>query len=111
MGWTNKHRMGLIPDILLQNDRKPVAEQLNLRYAHGGGYFPFSNKAEFSLNPNRLRPGQATLTYACADGVLEDFREWGRCWFPHSRELAILFDGAIMAIVAEDDSWQLTRVD
>lgn len=113
MAWTNAHQLGLIPEILFPGHKAPVKDQLNERYAHGGGYCPFPNEKDFRLNPNRLRPGQATLSYVDPDepGYVETFREWGRCWFPHTRELAILFDSAVLAIVQADESFNITRVD
>jgi hypothetical protein len=33
--------LGFLWDILMSEDKRPVREQLNERYAHGGGYRPF----------------------------------------------------------------------
>ena len=104
MSWTNENTLGLIPAILSPRDNRPVAEQIRTGYAHGGGYNPVKG---FSLEPNRLRPGKAVLTYP-GDPA---YKEWGRCYFPHTEELALVFSCAFVAIVQADGSFEVTRMD
>ena len=41
--------LGFLPDILLEEDKRPVKEQLEDRYAHGGAWRAFPKK-HFRLN-------------------------------------------------------------
>src|SRR5580704_18007890 len=40
---------GFLPEILLAEDERPVKEQLDDRYSHGGGFRPFGDK-KFKLD-------------------------------------------------------------
>lgn len=106
-GWTNPTRIGYVPSILLPFDPAPIREQLQVRYAHGGGYRPFPNKDKFTLTYDRERPNEAVLAYP----EDPDYREWARCYFPLSQELVIMFDSAITAIIQDDGSFELVRLD
>ena len=105
--WTNAARLGYIPDIINPRDIRPCKEQIAERYAHGGGYHEHPEPEKFTLVPSRLLPGQATLEYP-GDQV---FKEWGRCYLPTTRELVIVFDCALTAIVQADDLFAITRLD
>ena len=37
----DREALGLLPDIIRDDDMRSVKEQIELRYAHGGGYKPF----------------------------------------------------------------------
>jgi len=121
MGWAVKSGaradLGWLPMILRTDDKRKLREQLQERYAHGGGYSPFPNKDEFSLEIHRLRPGRATLTWKEKDpdpteaDYCEVFTERARCFFPETQELAILFDSAVLVIVDASDNFEIVRVD
>lgn len=91
--------LGYLTEILMSDDPRPVADQLNDRYAHGGGYHPGTR---WSLNLGTLSlqyPGDPPLK------PLARFR------FPLSKEVAYLYDCQWLVIVQEDNSFAVTRVD
>lgn len=61
--------LGILPEFFVDSDPRPAKEQLNERYAHGGGYrpikgFKLSNEGMFIKYPGdeRLKPlAKATL--------------------------------------------------
>jgi len=108
MGWTNTIFLGFIPEILRDDDPRPVKDQMNERYEHGGGFHAFPNKKRFTINDTAAEP--CKLVYH-EDDFVETMEEWGRCWFPITEELVIVFDSAITAIIQKDGSFELTRMD
>ena len=80
--WTNEHLVGFLPGIFLTTDSRSAADQLNARYAHGGGYSPMNKfKLAYSFDV-----GQALLEYPGGPTL----QEVSRCKL-HDEEL-ILFD-------------------
>ena len=107
--WTNPGIAGLLPAIFLQSDPRPAAEQLNDRYAHGGGFMPTPDGAAWTY----LSGEPAALTWRDLDDqdYVEDFAEVSRAQLPLTGETLILFDAAMLVIAKQDGSYQLTRVD
>ena len=100
--------IGVLPMILMSNDPRPVKDQLDDRYSHGGGY---------SVSPGNWKyipaegENEATLQYTSTSGEESDeaLREMARTQI-HD-ETCILFDYQFMAIVQPDASFVVVRVD
>ena len=60
-------QLGFLPDILLASDRRSVKEQLEDRYAHGGGWRPMRTpKWKFNHDTLVIRfPGDPPFKPAC----------------------------------------------
>lgn len=100
--WTHMEEAGFLPEILLTSDPRPVSEQLNDRYAHGGGYQVSGSPIAWALDRSAEF---ATLTYPRDPPMLELSRA------TINNELCILFDSSFMAIVQPDSSFAVVRVD
>lgn len=88
-------RLGLIPEFLSEHDPRPAREQLDERYAHGGGWRPM---AGWTLKGNTLQyPGDDKL-HVIAVGRLRD-------------EIIAVFPNAWVAIIQPDDSYEVARMD
>lgn len=89
--------LGLIPSFFLDSDPRPAREQLNERYAHGGGWHPMTG---FTLDSNKL-----TLNYP------EDppLRMLAMANLHH--EKIMLFEYSWMVIQQKDGSYEVGRVD
>jgi hypothetical protein len=90
--------LGYLPDILQTGDKRPVKDQLNERYAHGGGWRPI---AGFALDPNSF-----VLTFP------EDqpYRPAAACHL--GEELVIFYPQcSLLCVVQRDGAWEVTRVD
>ena len=94
------HPMGLgfLPDILLESDKRPVKEQLEERYAHGGGYRPLTG-LRFDPKTMVMRfPGDPPYKpAACAQFGTETV-----IFYPQA---------SLLAIVQKDGTFEVTRVD
>lgn len=99
--WTDFYSAGFLPEIIQSGDDRPAAEQLDARYAHGGGFMPFEG---FTLNRWET-VGKAFITYP------EDppLREVSRAVLRD--ETLILFECEWLAIVQKGGSYKITRVD
>ena len=95
--------LGFLPDILMSEDKRPVKEQLEDRYRHGGGWRPIKGfrlaKGKDILAQPALRfPGDPPFK-AAAIGKISD-------------ETVIFYPQcSLLAVVAKDGSWEVTRVD
>jgi hypothetical protein len=101
--WTNEEAAGMLPEILRPDDPRPVKEQLNDRYSHGGGFmaskgFTFKKEGD-----------KAILSYEIEDDDPEIYQEWSRSKV--NDEELYLFDASFMAIVQPDGTYEVTRVD
>lgn len=92
--------LGFLPDILMSEDKRPVKEQLEDRYRHGGGWRPFGDK-KFKLNPKTL-----VLTYPgdppfkpCATTQIGD------------EKVVFYAQCSLLAVIQPDGKWEVTRVD
>lgn len=86
--------IGIIPQML--HDDRPVREQLNEGYAHGGGWQPFDG---FTMDEaGRL----------CFPG---DPPQSPRVWTDYGSERIIFYDHAWVAILQRDGSFEVARMD
>ena len=91
---------GLLNAMLFTEDERPAAEQLDERYAHGGGWHP-SAKATVEQRPD----GEYQMLYP------EDppMREVARAALRD--EFLVLFEAEFLGIMKPDGSWEVSRVD
>jgi hypothetical protein len=91
--------LGFLPEILLPEDKRPVREQLNDRYAHGGGYRPFSGKFRLDRMTMILRyPGDPPFR----PGAMIQIGDEKVFFYPQ---------GAWLLILQPNGDWEVTRVD
>jgi hypothetical protein len=92
--------LGFLPEILLDEDVRPVKEQLNDRYAHGGGFRPFGNE-KFKLDRMTMvlrYPGDPPFVPAA-------FTQIGN-------ETVIFYPQcSLLLILQPNGDWEVTRVD
>ncbi len=104
MKWTELKRdeydrLGLLPQIILNIDPRPVKEQVADRYAHGGGWHPFG-QGKWKFDPVRH-----TLKYP-GDPVFHPY------WVTEVRdETVYVYQSGIVAVVQKDGSFEVTRMD
>lgn len=98
--WSNEQAAGYLPFILSNNDPRPASEQLDDRYAHGGGYNPFEG---FKLIVNKDN------SYALQYPNDPPMRELSQA-FLHEEKL-VLFEGSWLAIIQPCGDHVITRVD
>jgi len=99
--WTDIDAAGYLPEIISDRDPRPVRQQIESNYAHGGGWNPLSG---FSLHLNQ-GIGCAKLLYP-GDPAMHE------CSRTHIRdELVILFECDWVAVVQNDGSFAATRMD
>lgn len=92
--------LGFIPSFITAGDSRPLREQINEAYAHGGGWKSFTG---FTLNAAE-KPLRAFLTYP-GDPAM---REVGRCTIRD--ETCIVFDNA-WVVVTGPWGWEVARID
>lgn len=88
--------LGLLPEIIRPDDPRPVADQLEDRYSHGGGYRPLPG-VTISGNGVRLYPGDPPIEPVATIRINDEV-----VWF---------YPDAFIAIVQPDGSAAMTRVD
>ena len=88
--------LGLLPGFLQDWDMRPAKEQINDRYAHGGGWLPIDG---FSMGSNFTLHGKG-------DPPLKPL---ARLMFRN--ELILFYDHAWLAIIQKDGSYEVSRVD
>jgi hypothetical protein len=99
--WTNIEEVGYLIEIISDRDPRTVREQIESNYAHGGGWNPLSG---FSLHLNQ-GIGCAELCYPGDPPMRERSRT-------HIRdELVIVFTYDWVAVVQNDGSFAVTRMD
>ena len=91
---------GKIPYFADENDPRPLVEQLNESYAHGGGWRSFTG---FTLHKNGM--GNYALTYP-GDPQM---REMARA--PFRNQLVVLFESAWVGIIENDELVDVSRMD
>ena len=94
-------RLGLIPSFLDDDDPRPAWEQINERYAHGGGWRPTKG---FTLLGDTM-----TLQYVDEEGPEEPISPLAICWF-HD-ELLCFYDCDWLAIFQRDETFEVSRLD
>ncbi len=104
--------LGVLPMIFDETDPRPAREQVNDRYSHGGGFVPFEG---FTLHDEG--PLAARMVYREGEptesGEAEVVREYARTQLvgPAGRETLIVFEGSWVAVVQEDGSYAVCRMD
>jgi hypothetical protein len=91
--------MGAVPWFFDDEDPRPAAEQLNERYAHGGGFRPWG-KEKWKLDAKALTikwPGEKAMKPRAKATLHTD--------------TLVFYDHAILAIIHEDGTFDVTRVD
>jgi hypothetical protein len=88
--------LGLIPDMLCDQDPLPAREQLNRGYAHGGGWRPMK-KFILRSDDSLCYPGDPSLR-PLFKTMMRD-------------ELVLVYDHAWVAIVQPDRSFEVCRMD
>jgi hypothetical protein len=92
--------LGFLPEILLEEDKRTVKEQLEDRYSHGGGWRPFGDK-KFKLDQMTkvLRyPGDPPFKPAAFTQIGDETV----VFYPQC---------SLLAVIQKDGSWEITRVD
>lgn len=96
--------LGHLVEFLAVSDPRPVREQINERYAHGGGWRPSNPKYW------RVSADQQRLTY---DGKGEEpdehFGVIASCLV--REELVILFENSWVGIFQKDGTFEIARMD
>lgn len=93
--------IGFLDRIFLKGDKRTAKEQMNDRYAHGGGFYTnddWATKFRVLRSGAIKYPGDQAL-YPVATTKLD------------SGETVIVYDGAFVRIVQEDGSYVITRMD
>ena len=95
------HAVGFLPH-MLDNTEESFDEQLNLTYAHGGGWQEFGG-----FNVSLGDDGRYTIEYP------EDppFKEIARAMRPDGEELFVVFPYAWCMVVREDGTTSIARCD
>jgi hypothetical protein len=89
--------LGYLPDILLADDPRPVREQLDDRYRHGGGWH--EQPPGFKLGPGMILKWPGDPPYPpLAATLIGD-------------ELVVFYPHAFLAVFQPDGSFSVTRVD
>jgi hypothetical protein len=89
--------VGFLPGFLVDDDPRPVREQFNERYAHGGGWRPQEGFKADGETPTLLYPGDPPLKpLACMV-----FRE----------ETIFIYPYGYVAIFQPDKSFEVCRMD
>lgn len=104
--FTNMEEAGLIPEFLSESDLRGAVDQINERYAHGGGWLDFSGflveqvGARFQLRyPGSPEDGEPDEVYA----------EVSRARLRN--ELIVLFQSAWLMVRQPDGTHRIARID
>jgi hypothetical protein len=90
--------LGFLWDILTPDDKRPVSEQLETNYAHGGGYNPFDGFKLDRMTMSLKYPGDPAMK----PSAMSLFGEEQVYFYP---------DGAWLLILQPDGKFVVTRVD
>lgn len=88
--------LGFLPDIIYSEDPRPVKEQLEDRYRHGGGYRPMKG---FTMKNYVLHyPGDPPFKPAAMTTI--------------NKEVVVFYTvGSLLAIIQPNGTFEVTRVD
>jgi hypothetical protein len=93
-----REEYGLLISFIHENDHRPMREQFDERYAHGGGWRPFGkDKFRMLKNGGLVYPGDPTFK------PLAILR--------HHEERAFIYEHAIVCIVQPDGTFEVSRLD
>ena len=88
--------LGLLPDMIDQDDPRPAAEQFDANYAHGGGWRPMQKFIHKGL-----------VLYYPGDPPFRPIASW-----PLRHELIVVYRHGFVAVFnTEDWSFQVARLD
>ena len=112
---TEEH-LGLIPHFLWDTDPRPAAEQIDERYAHGGGWRPMHGFLPIGVYnfaagvaPKLRYPGDPPFhPYAMA--TLHSWRH-DELREEVGAEVFVIYEHAICAIFREGELYQVARLD
>ena|SRR3990172_9240550 len=95
-GWDLDTVLGLIPEFFYANDPRPAKEQINERYAHGGGWHPL---AKFTMLDSRAikYPGDNPMK------VMAEARL--------GSETILVYAHGFVCILQDDGSFEVSRLD
>lgn len=91
--------LGWLPLMILTSDPRPIREQLDERYAHGGGWSPMGDgRWEFNRDTHRLKyPGDPWMNPLAITKIRD--------------ETLILYPYAFVLVLQPDGSYEVARVD
>lgn len=90
--------LGYLTDFLLESDPRPIRDQLNERYAHGGGYSPIEG---ITFNPST-----GILTYPGDPPIHPS------AMAQFNSETVIFYQTCeLLTIIQSDGTWEVTRVN
>jgi hypothetical protein len=90
--------LGLLWDILTPEDKRPVKDQLNDRYAHGGGYRPFPGFKLDRMTMTLRYPGDPLFKPAAMTTIGDE-------------QVFFYPSGAWLLILQPNGEFEVTRVD
>ena len=90
--------LGFLWEILLPDDTRKVKEQLDDRYAHGGGYEAFKGFKLDRMTMSLKYPGDPLLKPTAMTEIGDE-------------KLFFYQEGSWLLILQPDDSFEVTRVD
>jgi len=99
--FSNPMLIGLIPEIITDRDPRPVHEQIESGYAHGGGWRPMPG---FRLTCSSVA-GKSVLNYPVDPALHEISRA------QIGEELVMVFDCDFVVVVAANGGFAVTRMD
>lgn len=94
--------VGFIPTFLHESDPRPAAQQINERYAFGGGWRPFEG---FAMLPN------GNMQYKEVEGEEQDPPTILLAEGKFRNETIRFYQHSWVAIVQEDGSFEVSRMD
>lgn len=108
----DQEALGFIPAFLVEADPRPAVDQINERYAHGGGWFDLKvgepkGFRMIGADNYLLYPGDPPL-HRIAEAVLHGDHVPG-CNPP--RETIAIYEHAFVAIIQPDGSFRVSRLD
>lgn len=90
--------LGLIPDMLRDDDPTPLTQQLHEGYPHGGGWHPFKGFT-LQVNDSLAYPGDPPLR------PVAEFRVAGH------EDRVLMYEHAWVAVIRPDRSFEVCRMD
>lgn len=92
--------LGLIPSFVQDGDERPVIEQINERYAHGGGWRDMEGMV-IDLDGSGALVGPSGSRFALIGATI----------YPSHDTLMLVFESGMTAVVAADASYRVARLD
>jgi len=94
--------LGAVPLFFPEGDDRPAAEQIDERYAHGGGWGPFGG---WRLIPHTQPDHPPALKYP-GDSILKPL-----AWMRLPTETVIMYRSAIVLVLRDDGTFDVARMD